>query len=1008
MTDKNQHLDLAAFRARLGETTGPKYWRALEELEQDPSFEDVLRREFPRETAHLGTDAASRRDFIRLMGASVAMGGLAACAPPTETIVPYVQAPEQIVPGKPLFYATAMESDGAALGLLVESHMGRPTKVEGNPEHPASLGATNHWAQASILSLYDPDRSATVRNIGEVSTWNAFASALQARIAPLRARGGDGLRILTGTMTSPTFGDQMRALRLRYPRAVWHTWEPDGREGAREGARAALGQPLNTIFKFRDADVVLSLGSDFTFRGGAAVRQSRDFMDRRRVRAGKAEMNRLYVAETMPTATGTVADHRLAVTPSDLDVLARAIAAQLGAGGAADAGAHAAWAAVVARDLRAHAGRSIVIAGDQQPPAIHALAHAMNAALGNVGRTVLYTAPIELNPVDQRASIRALVADMRAGRVDTLVVLGENPAFTAPADLGFAEAMDRVPFRVHSGMYYDETAALSHWHVPAAHYLESWSDARAFDGTVSIVQPLIQPLYGGHSAHEILAAMNEEARAPYDIVRDYWRANGGAADFETYWNRVLHDGVIPNSALPAATVAAAGAVPPPPAAANGRGLQLVLRPDPMIHDGRWANNAWLQEIPRPVTKLTWDNVAHVSPATANANALTNGDVVAIRAAGGRVAEAPVWIVPGHADGAITLDYGYGAVRTGKVAKGTGFNVYPLRTVVAGDVLLDAAVEKTGRKVRIATTQAHHALSSEFKEGGGAERDIIRSGTVAQYAADPTLGAPQNAEGPSLYPKWEYAGYAWGMVVDTNVCTGCGVCNIACQAENNISIVGKDQVLVGREMHWIRVDHYYKGEPSDPNLEQYNMPVPCMHCENAPCEPVCPVEATSHSDEGLNDMTYNRCVGTRYCANNCPYKVRRFNFLAYSDFETESYKAMRNPDVTTRSRGVMEKCTYCVQRINAARIQSEVEGRTIRDGEIVPACAQACPTEAIVFGNINDGTSAVAKLRSEPLNYGLLAELNTLPRTTYLGALKNPNPELAPALPAAATEHGGER
>ncbi len=556
MTEKNQHLDLAAFRARLDETTGPTYWRALEELERDPSFEEILRREFPREAAHLDNGGVDRRDFLRLMGASLAMGGVVACAPPTKTIVPYVQAPEEIIPGKPLFYATAMESDGAALGLLVESHMGRPTKIEGNPEHPASLGATHHWAQASILGLYDPDRSATVRNFGEVSTWNAFASALQARLAPLRSRGGDGLRILTGTMTSPTFGDQMRALRARYPRAVWHTWEPDGRNGAREGARAAFGQPLNTIYRFRDADVVLSLGSDFTFRGAAAVRQARDFMDRRRVRAGKSEMNRLYVAETMPTATGSVADHRIAVTPSQLEALARAIASQLGAGGAAaDAGEHAAWAAAVATDLRAHAGRSIVIAGESQPASVHALAHAMNAALGNAGRTVLYTAPIELNPVDQSASIRALAADMRAGRVDTLVVIGENPAFTAPADLGFAAAMEKVVFRVHAGTYYDETAALSHWHVPLAHYLESWSDARAFDGTVSIVQPLIQPLYGGRSAHEILGAMSEDVRAPYDMVRDYWRAKGGAADFETYWNRVLHDGVVPNSALPAAAAA---------------------------------------------------------------------------------------------------------------------------------------------------------------------------------------------------------------------------------------------------------------------------------------------------------------------------------------------------------------------------------------------------------------------------------------------------------------------
>ena len=999
MTDTNKHLDLATFGVRLN-GTGPEYWRSLEELAQDPSFEETLRREFPREAAALDS-GVDRRDFLRLMGASLAMGGLAACAAPHEKIIPYVEAPENVIPGKPLFYATAMEQGGTVIGLLVESHMGRPTKIEGNPEHPSSLGSTDHFAQASILNLWDPDRSQTVRYVGETSTWGAFIAALQATVKPLAARGGAGLRILTETTTSPTFKRQMQKLLQTYPAAVWHTWEPVSASGAREGARAALGQPLNTVYRFDQADLIVSLDADFLSCGPGAVRYARDFADRRRVRKAKVDMNRLYVVESMPTPTGTMADHRLAIPSGEVEELARAIAASLGLGGAAS-GRHAEWAASVARDLQAHAGRSVVVAGEAQPAAVHAIAHAINASLGNVGTTVVYTEPIEANPVNQTESMRQLAGDMASGRVEALVILGGNPVFTAPADLAFAKAMEKVPFRVHLGSYYDDTAALSHWHVPMSHYLETWGDVRGHDGTASIVQPLILPLYNGHSALEVVAAMNDEVRGPHELVRETWSGTAAGA-FDTFWNRALHDGVIPNTALPA-TGGGGGAIPAPQPRQSTGDIEVVLRPDPMLYDGRYANNGWLQELPKPVTKLTWDNAAHVSPATAAARGLANGDVIEIES-GGAKAAAPVWIVPGHADNAITLYYGYGSIRSGRVARGTGFNVQTLRTFRSGDVLR-GTIRKTGDSVRLATVQMHHTLSSDFEEGGGKARDIIRTGTIAQYLQNPTLNDhPHPFKGPSIYPEWEYPTHAWGMVIDTNVCTGCGVCTIACQSENNITVVGKEQVLVGREMHWIRTDHYYHGDPSDPNVAMYNMPVPCMQCENAPCEPVCPVEATTHSDEGLNDMTYNRCVGTRYCANNCPYKVRRFNFLAWTDFETESYKSMRNPNVTVRSRGVMEKCTYCVQRISEARIEAEKGSRRIRDGEVVPACAQACPTRAITFGDINDPAAEVTKLKQEPHNYGLLVELNTQPRTTYLGALKNPNPELAPAVPAAAAEHG---
>ncbi|HVR42076.1 MAG TPA: TAT-variant-translocated molybdopterin oxidoreductase [Thermoanaerobaculia bacterium] len=1005
MTTGRRHLDLAAFGARLSGENAPEYWRALEELAEDPSLHEVLREELARESAATG-EGVDRRDFLRLMGASVAMGGLAACTPPAETIVPWVDAPEQLVPGRPLFYASAMELDGVGAGVLVESHMGRPTKIEGNPDHPGSLGATDHFAQASILSLYDPERSGTVRYTGDVSTWAAFVSALQATLQTLRGSGGEGLRVLTEGMSSPTAGSQMREILQRYPAAAWHTWQPVTRDSVLEGSRLAFGRPLQTVRHFGGADVVLALDSDFLAREPGFVRYTRDFMDRRRVRAGAATMNRLYVAESMPTPTGTMADHRVAIPAGEIETLARAIAGEIGVGTRVDAGARSAWAEAVARDLRAHPGRSIVLAGENQPPAVHAIVHAINAALGNAGRTVHYIEPVEANPVNQGESMRRLATDMRAGRVRALLILGGNPAFTAPADLEFARAMDFVPFRVHLGTYYDETSARSHWHVPATHFLEAWSDTRACDGTVSIVQPLIRPLYNGASVHEILAALNEDIRTGHEIVRDFWRERARTgADFDATWNRWLHDGVIPDSALPPVSAPASGAIPA--AAPRGAaGIEVVLRPDPMIHDGRFANNSWLQELPKPVTKLTWDNAALMSPATASVLKVANGDVIEIEA-GGRTVQAPVWSVPAHADDSITLDYGYGALRTGEVGRGTGTDVYPFRTLAGGDIVRGVTVRKTGRRVRLATVQMHHELAWELADGAGARRNIVRSGTLDRYRENPEFLRVPGLEikgGPSLYPEWPYETYAWGMVIDTNVCTGCGICTIACQAENSIPVVGKEQVLVGREMHWIRTDHYYKGDPNDPDIGMYNVPIPCMHCENAPCEPVCPVEATSHSDEGINEMTYNRCVGTRYCANNCPYKVRRFNFLSYADFETESYKAMRNPDVTVRSRGVMEKCTYCIQRINEHRIEAEKDGRRIRDGEFTTACAQACPTRAIRFGDLNDSDSDVARLRAEPLNYGMLTELNTQPRTSYLGALKNPNPELARrAAPASSTE-----
>jgi Fe-S-cluster-containing dehydrogenase component len=936
--------------------------------------------------------AVDRRQFLRLMAASLALAGLGACTrQPDEKILPYVRQPEHLVLGNPLYFATAMPLAGIATGLLVESHEGRPTKVEGNPEHPASLGTTDAWAQASILGLYDPDRSQVVTSAGTIRTWGAFRTALDAAVAAQRSHRGAGLRLLTETVTSPTLAAQIADLLDDFPQARCYQWEPAGRDNARAGSRQAFGTYVETRLQLDGADVILSLDADFLACGPGSLRHARDFARRRSVAGERPNMNRLYVVEGTPTVTGAKADHRLPIRAGDVEAFARAVAAGIGVqvqGGDGElARTHAAWLAAVARDLQDHRGASVVIAGERQPAAVHALAHAMNHALGNVGRTVVYTDPVEAGPTDQMASLRELVAEMDAGTVELLVVLGGNPVYTAPADLEFAARFDRVALRVHLGLYHDETAELSHWHVPEAHYLESWGDTRGWDGTVSILQPLIAPLYGGRSAHEMLALFSDQpTRTTYDIVRDYWQRRARAVDFEAFWRAAVHAGVVPDTALPVRSVALRTGwdTPPAPSAPSDR-LEIAFRPDPKVFDGRFANNGWLQELPDPVTKITWDNAALVAPATAERRGLANGDVVELHYQG-RTVSAPVWIVPGHAQGAVTVALGYGRRRVGSVGNDVGFDAYRLRTSDAPDFGGDLEMAPTGRTHAFATTQHHHGMDG---------RPLALSATLAEYLREPHF-APERIEAPapetSMFPPHPYPGYAWGMAIDLGACIGCNACAVACQAENNIAVVGKEEVARGREMHWIRIDRYWSGDLDNP--ETIYQPVPCMHCENAPCEVVCPVNATVHSSEGLNEMVYNRCVGTRYCSNNCPYKVRRFNFFLFQDWTTESLKPMRNPDVTVRSRGVMEKCTYCVQRIEEARIVTARENRPIRDGDVLTACQQACPTQAIVFGNVNDPESRVAKLKAEPRNYALLGELGTRPRTTYLAAVRNPNPALA--------------
>jgi molybdopterin-containing oxidoreductase family iron-sulfur binding subunit len=1000
-------IDLATIRARLANKEGQRFWQSLDELAETEEFQQFLRTEYPHGAVADLNDPVSRRTFLKLMGASLALAGLTSCSigplQPEERIVPYVVPPPEYTPGIPLFFASALSFGGFARGIVVESHEGRPTKIEGNFRHPASLGSTDIFTQATILTMYDPDRSQRIIDgNGNAASWDDFIAA----VAP--SGSGNGLRILTETVTSPTLGQQIQNLLDTFSGAKWYQYEPVNRDNVVEGTRLAFGEPLGVVYHFDKADVVFSLEADFMSTDPGSVRYTRDFMSKRRVRHEdenqKLTMNRLYVAESTPSNTGTVADHRLPLQSRQIEDLARQVASELGiSAGSGASVAEKSWVEALVEDLETHSGSSIVIAGEQQPPVVHALAHAMNEKLGNVGETVVYTDPPEVEPVSQLDAIKDLVGEMKSGKVKTLVIIGGNPVYNAPADLDFAGNLANVDLSAHISLYMDETSSMCTWHVPAAHALESWGDIRAYDGTVSIVQPLIAPLYGGKTALEVVTALLGEKQSGYDVLREYWleQMEDGS---ERAWELLLQDGLIEGTALPAKEVSLQATSFPK--SSQGGDLEVVFRPDPTLWDGSFANNAWLQELPKPLSKVTWDNIILVSPATALEYGIMSEDVVQVPFAGTWV-EGPVWVMPGQAYNSVTVFLGSGRTNAGNVGNNVGYDAYAIRTADSfwfgggGDIV------PLGQKVRLASTQHHQTLevTNALLQQRMNERIpyLLRVGTLPLYLADPEFihHAAHGGHGvPSLYPKFEtstgeaWDGSAWGMVIDLNLCNGCNACVAACNAENNIPVVGKDQVIMGREMHWIRIDRYYEGEMDNPNT--YFQPLGCVQCEKAPCEPVCPVGATVHSLEGLNDMTYNRCVGTRYCGNNCPYKVRRFNFFNYAEsFNSPSLNLMKNPNVTVRTRGVMEKCSYCVQRINAARIVSKREGIPIADGEIVTACEAACPTQAITFGNINDPFSRVSKLKHEPLNYKLLEDVGTVPRTSYLARLRNPNTKIEP-------------
>ena len=1036
-------MTLAEVRAKLDGKTGRRFWKNLDELAETPAFHELMREEFPRQAGSMGVgewvDSVSRRGFLKVMSASLALAGLAGCTKqPDEPIFPYVKQPEDLVLGKAMYFATAFPFPTGAIPVLVKSDSFRPIKVDGNPEHPMSKGKSDAFTQATLLDLYDPDRSQHVLHRGETSAWGDFQEAFST--AAKKTSGGQGIYFLSETITSPSLAQQWKQVQAAYPQAKLIQWEPVNQDSSRAASKAAFGSYADAQYKLEDADVILSLDADFL--GGIAhpgfLPLAAGFGERRRYEEGRT-MNRLYVVETMPTVTGLKADHRLGLKPSEIGGFATALVNGSALQGASEDAQK--FFAALTSDLKASGGRCVVIPGEQASPAVHAAAYALNSSLGAVGKTVIYTETVNPMPSEQVAELKSLVVDINAGKVQWLVILGVNPIYSAPSDLYFQDAFAKIPVTVHLGSHVDETGVIANWHINKAHYLESWSDARAYDGTISIIQPMIDPMYGGKTAFDVFQTLLENSQISAFMVVQANARSYIKGDFAEGWRRALHDGWVEGTTFTAkaggAGKSAVASFPLPAAASSG--LEVSFRPDPSLYDGRFANVGWLQELPKQVTNLSWDNAAIMSMGTMAQLNLDESDPVKL-SFDGRECIAPALMAPGHPDGVITVHLGFGrGVQAGRVAEGVGFDAYQIRRSDAPLSVAGVTAQKVPGTYDLCITKVHNIehrgsfaqqdLEKKLFDTNGVyslagheaeERSIIRYATVDEVKKNPNFAHEGGASGTlinkvgyapqgekvdkdtSFFPtQWSYTETdpstrkiqnAWGMAIDLNSCIGCNACIVSCYAENNIPVVGREQVKVGRNMQWLRIDTYFEGDLHAPKA--HFQPMACQHCENAGCEQVCPVGATVHTPEGLNTMVYNRCVGTRYCSNNCPYKVRRFNFLLYSDYDTESLKFMRNPDVSVRSRGVMEKCSYCVQRIEAVKIVADKENREIRDGEIVTACQQACPTSAITFGNINDKASKVAKLKAEERDYQVLADLNFRPRTTYTAGVINPHPELA--------------
>lgn len=1029
---------------------GRVYWKSLGEQSESPEFQQWLQREFPAGASEFWGDGVSRRNFLQLMGASMALAGLGmtGCRRPEAHLVASSKTPEWHLPGEFVHYASSFTTRKGSEPLLVTTFNGRPVKVEGNPDHPASQGKTGTFAQASVLNLYDPDRAKSFLKDGKTTDEAAFVAASAEWQKEWLATGGAGWAVLSGDMISPTTQRLKEELLSLYPNMLWATYEPAYLGNDLKASAKLFGANTRQRPLIDKARVILSLDADFLSGQHGQVADIRGFAAGRDVEKPESEMNRLYVAESRYTSTGGMSDHRLRLPASHVGHLAAAIGSELGVSASPGniPGVDPKWIRECARDLKKHAGRALVLVGDEQPVEVHELVAAINRSLGAYGAT--------LEVIDWKQGcgieISELAETIKAGATRGLIILNGNPVYDAPADLNWAELQKKVSTVVRFSSHLDETSKLSHWQIPAAHYLECWGDGVAADGTYCCQQPMILPLFGGWSESQLLLSLagRKVTDGPEEVRKTFALVSGRNGDTE--WKRFVRDGFL-NKPVAARNTAPAGAVPAirkaKPLSADN--LELVFTPDPSVDDGTWANNGWMQEVPDPITKITWDNAAQISPATADELGLfyktikgvETTDVVEI-SLGGRSIEIAVIVVPGHPDHTLTLPLGYGREVVGKVGQDTGFNVYPLRVNGGCCFTTGATLKKVGRRYGFAITQEHWSM-----EGRG----IVREAPIDMFRKDPNimyeLGMESHTpENRSFYkpPEFDYENFhQWGMTIDLSTCVGCNACTIACQAENNIPIVGKDQVKKGREMHWIRIDRYYTGAskfktdggkeaiPNEP--EMVTQPVLCQHCENAPCETVCPVNATVHNEEGLNVMAYNRCIGTRYCANNCPYKVRRFNWFDYNQRQLdqlyftgrlreqgvwgtvkdplgpkgteEMLKMSKNPNVTVRMRGVIEKCTFCVQRLEMAKIQHKSSGVRKDDAKVtakdlkIPtdsvkvACQQACPADAIVFGDLSDPKSRVNKVRERQQGYQLLSYLNTRPRITYLGRLRNPNPAM---------------
>ena len=985
-------------------------WRSLEERIRGGADRQAVAAEFALGAAELpeANNGTSRRSFVQLMGASAALAGLAACVrKPREQILGYTRQPEGVVPGKALHYSTASFLGGRATGLIATSYEGRPTKLDGNPAHPASLGGTGALDQGSLLQLYDPQRASVVKSRGQERAYHTFLVEQLARANQHAQNGGETLRFLMEPSSSPLLASLRERLRAQFPKAKFVSYTSLANEGWQEASEAAFGAQAETRLDLRDADVIASLDFDFLAGLPGTLANQRAYADRRDPKAG--EMNRLYVIEPGMSPTGGMADHRLAARPSEMIAIAQGLLgrvaritksndlARFANLNPALSAQQSRFLDALATDLVRSAGKSIVAVGERQPASVHLAAIAINSALGNSGKTVRYARSLLHDPEDGPKALAALAAEIKAGKVDTLFVTAHNPVYGAPADLEFGKLLKSVPNSVYLGYYEDETAAQTNWFVPLAHDLESWGDGLAPDGTVTFQQPLIAPLFNGVTAAELLASLLGEAdKGSYGLLRAAWDARNkalGQGDLvsSANWEKWIADGFAANTAhaddvVPNWATLEKGIPSGAPAAVSG--IEGYFATDYKVWDGRFGNNVWLQELPDPITKLTWENAALLSPATAKRLNVAQNDVVEIKA-GTRSVRGTVFIQPGQSPETVQLALGYGRASAGEqIASGKGFNAGELRTTStfwsAGSVEVSRVA---GESNTLAQTQEHHNMDE------GIHRAIALQATKEEVESN-KLEEVQDNRGPqtSMYEPVKYEGFKWAMSIDLSRCTGCSACMTACQAENNIPVVGKEQVIKSREMHWLRLDRYYMGSEDAP--EMITQPVMCQQCENAPCEYVCPVNATVHTDEGLNDMVYNRCVGTRYCSNNCPYKVRRFNFFSYTSDYSDVEKMVMNPDVTVRARGVMEKCTYCVQRIERVRIETRVAGTEIKDGDIHTACQDACPSQAIVFGSLHDPESAVSKLTRNTRRYDLLHDIGTRPRTVYLARVKNPNKELA--------------